>query len=121
MKTTHKQPRRWLSLLLSLLTILSLFPILPAHAATAPSSATMTATNYAGTYASPNGLGSGVWIRDFTVDINGSTMAAFCNDHNKHMSNEYIGSTWSYSQTLSASHCTVSGTVCLPHQLLYGH
>jgi Predicted outer membrane protein len=108
MKTTHKQPRRWLSLLLAMVTILSLFPTLPAHAATAPSSATMTATNYAGTYASPNGLGSGVWIRDFTVDINGSTMAAFCHDHNKHMSSEYIGSTWSYSQTLSASQLTVT-------------
>ena len=108
MKTTHEQPRRWLSLLLAMVTILSLFPILPAHAATAPSSATMTATNYAGTYASPNGLGSGVWIRDFTVNTNGETMAAFCNDHNKHMSSEYIGSTWSYSQTLSASQLTVA-------------
>ena len=81
MKATHKQPRRWFSLLLAMITILSLLPLPHAHAA-APGSATMTATNYAGTYASPNGLGSGVWIRDFTVDINGSTMAAFCNDHN---------------------------------------
>ena len=88
-------PKRWVSMLLAIVTVISLLPVLPVMAADAPPSS-VSLVNVDGSppsYTSGSGLGT-VYIQPFTVDAGGTTVTAFCADHAKHIGPSAIGNTW---------------------------
>ena len=95
-QTAVNRPKRWLAMLLAVITVISLLPVmaLPAAAATAPP--TVSLVNIDGSppsYTSGSGLGT-VYIQPFTVNAGGKTVTAFCADHAKHIGPSAIGNTW---------------------------
>ena len=95
-KRAVNRPKRWISMLLAVITVISLFPVmaLPAAAATAPP--TVSLVNIDGnppSYTSGSGLGT-VYIQPFTMNAGGNTVTALCFDHAKHIGPSAIGNTW---------------------------
>ena len=104
-KTTVSRPKRWLSLLLAIVTVISLLPAmaLPAMAATAPP--TVSLVNVDGSppsYTSTSGLRT-VYIQPFTVNAGGATVTAFCADHARHIGPSAVGNTWNLDSSKSVS------------------
>ena len=94
-KNTANRPKRWLAMLLAIITVISLFPILPAMAVEAPPSSVslVSVDGNPPSYTSGSGLGT-VYIQPFTVNAGSKTVTAFCFDHAKHIGPSAIGNTW---------------------------
>ena len=94
--------RRGLSLLLSLVMLLGLFPVPSLAADTNPESSiklkeiTWTSTQYDSAYFDRPCL-----IQDSRMQVGGLTLSGFCGDHSKHLNNAHIGHTWSNPQEVT--------------------
>jgi Predicted outer membrane protein len=101
-KHAANQPKRWLAMLLAILTLVSLVPT-PAFAVAAPPTAKLVEVDgNPPSYTSSSGLGT-VYIQPFTMEVGSQIVTAFCADHSKHIGPSAVGNTWNLDSSKSAS------------------